>query len=278
MLNDHFQIVEDEYFNLKGQVEAGRLTSAQFEQALKAMMVEHDGRYWIIGAKTGKWYAHDGQAWTEALPPEEVPVSNANAVSGWDLINRATPVVQTGNAFLMLIEDVFFLNDRGVVATGLVERGRVRVGDTVELVRLRGSRPVVVTGIEMFSRVLQEAKAGENVGCIFRDLQRKDVERGMVLAAPGSIQGPKEFDCEVSLLAKEEGGRPSPLFTGDLLDIFVQGRDVPCQISLPSGASTIAPGETRKALLKVIMPLPLQPGEPIVFRENGKAVGTGIVT
>ncbi len=231
---------------------AGRLAPEQFERALKSMMVEHDGRFWIIGARTDKWYVHTGREWLRAEPP--------------------------GDLFLFRVADVFFLNDRGTIATGRVERGRIGVGEVVALTGFMGSRAVVVTGIEMFSRALQQASAGENVALIMRDLPRQDIEPGMALATPGSVSGPVLFECEARLLAQQFGGRQFPLRTGDRLAVSIRGQDLPCQISLATGASPMAPGEVRKVGIWVILPPALTRGESVFLKEGGRIVGTGIIT
>ena len=188
MMNEKFQRVEEEYFALKGKLSANRITAEQFDAALKELMFEHDGRYWIIGASSGKWYAHDNGKWVEAVPPSVGSAPNAASIPAATNQFNSIATDQINAPFKMIIEDVFQITGRGTIVTGLVGWGSVSVGDAVELIGLTGSRTnTVVTAIEKFSQVLHTAKAGDNVGCILQGVSRQDVERGMVLTAPNSV-------------------------------------------------------------------------------------------
>lgn len=189
-----------------------------------------------------------------------------------------TPVRETDKPFLMPIEDVFGIKGRGTVTTGRIERGVVHVGDTVEIVGLRDTQTTTVTGVEMFKKLLDEGQAGDNVGTLLRGIERTDVERGMVLAKPGSIKPHTEFDAEVYVLKKEEGGRHTPFFNGYRPQFFIRTLDVTGDIDLPQGVEMVMPGDNIKMHVKLIAPVALENGSRFAIREGGRTVGAGVIT
>ena len=189
-----------------------------------------------------------------------------------------TPQREVEKPFLMPIEDVFGIKGRGTVVTGRIERGRVKVGETVEIIGLKDTRQTVVTGVEMFKKLLDEGIAGDNVGCLLRGIEREDVERGMVLAAPGSIKPHTEFDSEVYVLKKEEGGRHTPFFNGYRPQFFIRTLDVTGDIQLPQGVEMVMPGDSVKMHVKLITPVALENGSRFAIREGGRTVGAGVIT
>ncbi|MFO7917456.1 MAG: elongation factor Tu [Anaerolineae bacterium] len=180
--------------------------------------------------------------------------------------------------FLMPIEDVFGIKGRGTVVTGRVERGRVEVGDEVEIVGLGDTRETVVTGIEMFRKTLDEGIAGDNIGCLLRGIDREEVERGMVLAAPGSITPHTKFRSEVYVLTKEEGGRHTPFFEGYRPQFFIRTMDVTGSISLDEGVEMVMPGDNANLTVELITPVALEVGSRFAIREGGRTVGAGVLT
>ncbi len=189
-----------------------------------------------------------------------------------------TPVRETDKPFLMPIEDVFGIKGRGTVVTGRVERGQVKVGETVEIVGLRDTRQSVVTGVEMFRKILDSGQAGDNVGCLLRGIEREDVERGMVLAAPGSIKPHTEFEGEVYILKKEEGGRHTPFFNGYRPQFYIRTLDVTGDVELPQGVEMVMPGDSVRMKVKLITPVALENGSRFAIREGGRTVGAGVIT
>jgi len=189
-----------------------------------------------------------------------------------------TPVRDTAKPFLMPIEDVFSIKGRGTVATGKIERGVVKVNDEVEIVGIRETKKVVVTGVEMFKKTLNEGQAGDNVGILLRGIERDDIERGQVLAKPGSIKPHYEFDAEVVILSKEEGGRHKAFFTGYRPQFYLRTTDVTGDITLPEGVEMVMPGDNSKFRVKLITPVAIEEGLRFAIREGGKTVGAGVVT
>jgi elongation factor Tu len=189
-----------------------------------------------------------------------------------------TPLRAVDKPFLMPIEDVFGIKGRGTVVTGRVERGQVKVGDTVEIVGIRETRTTVVTGVEMFRKLLDSGQAGDNIGCLLRGIERNEVERGMVLAAPGSIKPHTEFEGEVYVLKKEEGGRHTPFFNGYRPQFYVRTLDVTGDVQLPTGVEMVMPGDTTSMRVKLIVPVALEKGSRFAIREGGRTVGSGIIT
>jgi elongation factor Tu len=180
--------------------------------------------------------------------------------------------------FLMPVEDVFSIKGRGTVSTGRIERGKIKVGEEVELVGITETKKSVVTGVEMFRKSLDEGQAGDNVGLLLRGIDKEQVERGQVLAKPGSITPHTEFEAEVYILTKEEGGRHSPFFTGYRPQFYVRTTDVTGEIGLPSGVEMVMPGDNAKMHVKLIQPVAMEEGFRFAIREGGKTVGAGAIT
>jgi len=195
-------------------------------------------------------------------------------------IDEYIPVPQRDidKPFLMPVEDVFSIAGRGTVATGRIERGKVKVGEEVEIVGLRDTAKTVVTGVEMFKKLLDEGHAGDNVGCLLRGLKRDDVERGQVLCQPGSVKPHKKFKAEAYILKKEEGGRHKPFFTGYRPQFFFRTTDVTGSIKLPDGVEMAMPGDNINLLVELYQPIGIEKTLRFAIREGGKTVGSGVVT
>jgi elongation factor Tu len=189
-----------------------------------------------------------------------------------------TPPRPVDQPFLMPIEDVFGIKGRGTVVTGRIERGLVKVGDTVEIVGIRPTRTTVVTGVEMFKKLLDQGEAGDNVGTLLRGIERTDVERGMVLAKPGSIKPHTNFAAEVYVLTKDEGGRHTPFFNGYRPQFYLRTTDVTGEIQLPEGVEMVMPGDNIQMQVKLISPIAIEQGLRFAIREGGRTVGSGVVT
>jgi elongation factor Tu len=179
--------------------------------------------------------------------------------------------------FLMPIEDVFSIEGRGTVVTGRIERGRVKTGEEVEVVGLRDTRKVVVTGVEMFRKILNEGEAGDNVGCLLRGIKKEDVERGQVLAKPGTIKPHTKFNAEIYVLSKEEGGRHTPFFNGYRPQFYFRTTDVTGTFNLPEGTEMIMPGDNVSVVIELIHPIAMDKGLRFAIREGGRTVGAGRV-
>ncbi|WP_068861787.1 elongation factor Tu, partial [Thermodesulfovibrio sp. N1] len=180
--------------------------------------------------------------------------------------------------FLMPIEDVFSISGRGTVVTGRVERGIIKVGDEVEIVGLRETRKTVATGVEMFRKILDEGRAGDNIGVLLRGIGKDEVERGMVLAKPGSITPHTKFKAEVYVLTKEEGGRHTPFFNGYRPQFYFRTTDVTGVIKLPDGVEMVMPGDNVNLSVELIAPIAMEEGLRFAIREGGRTVGAGVVT
>ena len=190
-----------------------------------------------------------------------------------------TPERDTDKPFLMPVEDVFSITGRGTVATGRVERGTLKVSDTVEIVGLADeARSTVVTGVEMFRKMLDQAVAGDNIGALLRGVQRDEIERGQVLAKPGSINPHTHFNAEVYVLTKEEGGRHTPFFNGYRPQFYFRTTDVTGVIELPEGVEMVMPGDNVQMTIRLITPIAIEEGLRFAIREGGKTVGAGVVT
>jgi elongation factor Tu len=187
------------------------------------------------------------------------------------------PVRQIDKPFLMPVEDVFSITGRGTVATGRIERGKVKVGEEVELVGLQATRKTVVTGIEMFRKLLDDGQAGDNIGALLRGVEKTDIERGMVLAAPGSITPHKKFKAEVYILSKEEGGRHTPFFNGYRPQFYIRTTDVTGNVTLPAGVEMIMPGDNVTVEVELITPVALEKELRFAIREGGHTVGAGVI-
>jgi elongation factor Tu len=235
------------------------------------------------------------------FPGEEVPVIRGSALLAlesrgdlsrsdpaaqciWELMDAVdayipTPVRATDKPFLMPVEDVFGIKGRGTVATGRIERGMIKVGESVEIVGMKEqTRTVVVTGVEMFQKTLDQGIAGDNVGCLLRGVERADIERGQVLAKPGSIKPHKNFKAQVYVLSKEEGGRHTPFFNGYRPQFYVRTTDVTGAIKLPEGVEMVMPGDNIEMTVELIQPLAMEEGVKFAIREWGRTVGAGICT
>ena len=212
---------------------------------------------------------------TDPNAPEYAPI--------WELMRTVdeyipTPVRETDKPFLMPIEDVFSIKGRGTVVTGRIERGVVHPMEEVELVGLGPTRKITVTGVEMFRKLLDEGQAGDNVGCLLRGIQREDVERGVVLAKPGSIKPHTEFMSEVYVLKKEEGGRHTPFFQGYRPQFYIRTMDITGSITLPDGVEMVMPGDNINMKVELISPVALETGSRFAIREGGRTVGAGVIT
>jgi elongation factor Tu len=189
------------------------------------------------------------------------------------------PVREIDKAFLMAIEDVFSIEGRGTVATGRIERGIVKVGDDVEIVGFtKEPRKIVVTGVEMFNKTLNEGRAGDNVGCLLRGIKREEIERGQVLSKPGSITPHTRFEAEVYVLSKDEGGRHTPFFNGYRPQFYFRTTDVTGSAQLMGGAEMCMPGDNARLSIELISPIAMDDGVRFAIREGGKTVGSGVVT
>jgi elongation factor Tu len=237
----------------------------------------------------------------QQFPGDDVPVIRGSALRAleskgdlsradpeaaciWELMDAVdsyipTPVRATDKPFLMPIEDVFGIKGRGTVGTGRIERGIVKTGDSVEIVGMKEqTRTVVVTGVEMFQKTLDSGMAGDNVGCLLRGIERADIERGQVLAKPGSIKPHKAFKAQVYVLSKEEGGRHTPFFNGYRPQFYVRTTDVTGAIKLPEGVEMVMPGDNIEMTVELIQPVAMEEGVKFAIREGGRTVGAGICT
>jgi len=208
---------------------------------------------------------------------------DAAAACIWELMDAVdsyipTPVREVDKPFLMSVEDIFTITGRGTVATGRVERGRLKLGEEVEIVGLRpAAKRTVATGIEMFRKVLDEGQAGDNIGVLLRGVEKDEIERGMVLAKPGSIRPHTKFVAEVYILTKEEGGRHTPFFTGYRPQFYFRTTDVTGDIKLPDGVEMVMPGDNVTIEGALITPIALEEGQRFAVREGGRTVGAGVV-
>ena len=188
------------------------------------------------------------------------------------------PKRETDKPFLMPIEDVFAIKGRGTVVTGRVERGQLKVNEEVEIVGLRDTQKTVVTGLEMFRKTLDETIAGDNVGVLLRGIEKDQVERGQVVAKPGSITPHTEFEAEVYILSKEEGGRHTPFFTGYKPQFYIRTSDITGDVTLPEGIEMVMPGDSAKMKVKLIQAVAMEEGFRFAIREGGSTVGAGVIT
>jgi elongation factor Tu len=228
------------------------------------------------------------------FPGDDIPVVRGSALGAlngeaqWEatveeLMNQVdsyipTPVRDTEKPFLMPVEDIFTIQGRGTVATGRIERGRVKVTESVEIIGIRDTRTTVVTGVEMFKKLLDEGVAGDNVGLLLRGVERRDVERGQVIAKPGSITPHTKFRAEAYVLTKEEGGRHTPFFTGYRPQFYFRTTDVTGVAHLPEGVEMVMPGDNVAMEIELITPIALEKGLRFAIREGGRTVGAGTVS
>jgi elongation factor Tu len=210
--------------------------------------------------------------------------SDPAATCIWELMDAVdtsipTPVRETDKPFLMPVEDVFGIKGRGTVATGRIERGIIKSGESVEIVGMHPeSRTVVVTGVEMFQKTLDEGQAGDNVGCLLRGIERTDIERGQVLAKPGSIKPHAVFQAQVYVLSKEEGGRHTAFVNGYRPQFYIRTTDVTGTIKLPEDVQMVMPGDTITVTVELLQPVAMEVGVKFAIREGGRTVGAGICT
>ncbi len=228
------------------------------------------------------------------FPGDDIPVIKGSALGAlngeakWEatveeLMNAVdtyipTPERDIEKPFLMPVEDIFTIQGRGTVATGRVERGRVKVNETVEIIGIRDTRSTVCTGVEMFKKLLDEGVAGDNVGLLLRGVERKDIERGQVIAKPGSITPHTKFKAEAYVLTKEEGGRHTPFFTGYRPQFYFRTTDVTGVATLPEGVEMVMPGDNVAMNIELIAPIAMEKGLRFAIREGGRTVGAGTVT
>lgn len=189
-----------------------------------------------------------------------------------------TPERETDKPFLMPVEDVFSIKGRGTVVTGRIQRGVIKVNEPVEIVGIKPTANSVVTGVEMFKKMLDQGEAGDNVGLLLRGVEKNDVERGQVIAKPGSITPHTEFEAEVYILSKDEGGRHTPFFTGYRPQFYIRTTDVTGNVTLPEGTEMVMPGDNTKMSVKLIVPVALEDGLRFAIREGGRTVGAGVIT
>ena len=188
------------------------------------------------------------------------------------------PVREVDKPFIMPVEDVFSITGRGTVATGRIERGKIKTGEEVALIGFNSERKSVVTGVEMFRKLLDDGQAGDNVGLLLRGIDKKDIERGMVLAKPGSITPHTKFEAEVYVLTKDEGGRHTPFFKGYRPQFYFRTTDVTGSIELPAGTEMVMPGDNIQMTIELINPIAMEPTLRFAIREGGRTVGAGVVT
>ncbi len=188
------------------------------------------------------------------------------------------PKRETEKPFLMSVEDVFSIKGRGTVATGRIEQGKINVNEEVEIVGIKDTRKTTVTGVEMFHKLLDQGMAGDNVGLLLRGIEREDIERGQVLAKPGSIKPHVDFEAEVYILTKEEGGRHTPFFKGYKPQFYIRTTDVTGSVVLPDGVEMVMPGDNVKFTVSLGAPVALEIGTRFAIREGGRTVGAGVVT
>ena len=228
------------------------------------------------------------------FPGDDIPVIRGSALGGlngeeqWektvDELMAAvdsyipTPAREIDKPFLMPVEDIFSISGRGTVATGRIERGIVKVGETVEIVGIKDTRNTVVTGVEMFKKLLDEGRAGDNVGLLLRGVERKEIERGQVIAKPGSIKPHTKFKAEAYVLTKEEGGRHTPFFTGYRPQFYFRTTDVTGVANLPEGVEMVMPGDNIAMQIELITPIAMEKGLRFAIREGGRTVGAGTIS
>jgi elongation factor Tu len=230
------------------------------------------------------------------FPGDDVPIIRGSALKALegDTGELGTPAIQqlmdaidsyipepkreVDKPFLMPIEDVFSISGRGTVATGRVERGKIKVGEEVEIVGIKATTKTVVTGVEMFRKLLDEGMAGDNIGALLRGTKREDIERGQVLAKPGSITPHTKFQAEAYILTKDEGGRHTPFFKGYRPQFYFRTTDVTGVCELPEGTEMVMPGDNIQVKVELIMPIAMDEGLRFAIREGGRTVGAGVVT
>jgi len=228
------------------------------------------------------------------FPGDDIPIVRVSALKAMEgdaeaekgileLMKKADeyipdPVRDTEKPFLMPVEDVFSISGRGTVVTGRVERGEIKVNEEIEIIGLKDTQKSVVTGLEMFKKLLDSAMAGDNVGVLLRGIEKTQVERGQVLAKAGTVTPHTEFEAEVYILSKDEGGRHTPFFTGYKPQFFIRTADVTGDVTLPEGVEMVIPGDSAKMKVKLIVPVAMEEGLRFAIREGGHTVGAGVIT
>ncbi len=228
------------------------------------------------------------------FPGDDIPMIRGSALKAlegdkpwvekiWELLGALDksiplPKREVDKPFLMPVEDVFSITGRGTVATGRIDRGKIKVGEEVEMVGFGTDKKTVVTGVEMFRKLLDEGQAGDNVGLLLRGVEKTDIERGMVLAKPGSITPHTKFEAEVYVLTKEEGGRHTPFFKGYRPQFYFRTTDVTGTVELPGGVEMVMPGDNTKMTIELITPIAMEEQLRFAIREGGRTVGAGVVT
>jgi elongation factor Tu len=228
------------------------------------------------------------------FPGDDVPIVRVSALKAlegdaaaaegivklMDAVDDYIPIPERAvdKPFLMPIEDVFSIEGRGTVVTGRIERGEVKVNEEVEIVGVKDTRKVVVTGVEMFHKLLDSGQAGDNVGCLLRGIKREEVERGQVLCKPGSVKPHTRFEAEVYVLTKDEGGRHTPFFKGYRPQFYIRTTDVTGEVILQEGVEMVMPGDNTKMTIELITPIGVEDGMRFAIREGGRTVGAGVVT
>jgi elongation factor Tu len=215
----------------------------------------------------------------KALEGDQSPLGVPSLLKLVDEMDKWIPVPERAidGAFLMPVEDVFSISGRGTVVTGRIERGIVKVNEEVEIVGIRDTQKTICTGVEMFRKLLDQGQAGDNVGVLLRGTKREDVERGQVLCKPGSIKPHTQFEAEVYVLTKEEGGRHTPFFKGYRPQFYFRTTDVTGAVELPAGVEMVMPGDNIKMVIELIAPIAMEQGLRFAIREGGKTVGSGVV-
>jgi elongation factor Tu len=216
----------------------------------------------------------------QALSGEKGPLADEAILKLFEALDSYIPLPERpkDQPFLMPIEDVFSISGRGTVVTGRIERGMVKVGEEVEIVGIRDTQKCVVTGVEMFRKLLDAGEAGDNVGCLLRGIDKDAVERGQVLCKPGSIKPHKKFKAEAYILTKEEGGRHTPFFTNYRPQFYFRTTDVTGVVSLPEGTEMVMPGDNVAVTIELITPIAMEEKLRFAIREGGRTVGAGVVT
>jgi elongation factor Tu len=216
----------------------------------------------------------------KALEGDKGPLGSESVMKLMAAVDSYIPQPQreVEKPFLMPVEDVFSISGRGTVATGRIERGRIKVGEEVEILGLGTSTKTVVTGVEMFKKLLDYGEAGDNVGCLLRGVKREEIERGQVLAKPGSIKPHTKFKAQIYVLKKEEGGRHTPFFKGYRPQFYFRTTDVTGIVELPEGVEMVMPGDNITVTIELITPIAMEQGLRFAIREGGRTVGAGVVT
>jgi elongation factor Tu len=216
----------------------------------------------------------------KALNGEKGPLADEAILKLYEALDTYIPLPERpkDKPFLMPIEDVFSISGRGTVVTGRIDRGVIKVGEEIEIVGLKDTQKSVVTGVEMFRKLLDQGEAGDNVGCLLRGIDKEAVERGQVLAKPGSVKAHKKFKAEAYILTKEEGGRHTPFFTNYRPQFYFSTTDVTGVVTLPAGTEMVMPGDNISMEVELVSPIAMEEKKRFAIREGGRTVGAGVVT